>query len=280
MILIIAVSYFGSKDLVSYLESLRAQTYRAWRIVIVDNSESPDEWRLIRELAHDDSRVQAMRAPENLGYFGAVHWALQQTSYSEDRWLIVSNVDVRLAAPETLSELMLVPSKGIAVVAPSIRSTWDGKDQNPYQLIRPTIQQMNRRRWILGNPILLQLVILILAAKGRVMRHRNKRLDPTESRYIYAAHGSFFAVSQCFLDRGGNFEFPLFLFAEELYIAEQARTYGLRTLYAPAVKVEHIEHSQTGYFRSFKMLQHGARSARYGYSLIRGGSQEPLPRGP
>jgi len=280
MILIIAVSFFGSKDLVSYLESLRAQTFHAWRIVIVDNSESPDEWRLIRELAHGDSRVQAMRAPKNLGYFGAVHWALQQTSYSDDRWLIVSNVDVRLAGPETLSELMLVPPKGIAVVAPSIRSTWDGKDQNPYQLTRPTIQQMNRRRWILGNPILLQLVILIYAAKGRLMRHRNNSLDPTESRFIYAAHGSFFAVSHSFLDCGGHFEFPLFLFAEELFIAEQARTYGLRTLYAPAVKVEHIEHSQTGYFRSFKMLQHGARAARYGYSLIRGGSKEPLPGAP
>jgi len=269
VILVIAVSYFGSKDLAPYLESLRAQTYAEWRLVIIDNSEDDVEWNLIQKYAANDPRVDRLRAPENLGYFGAVDWAVKQSNLREIRWLIVSNTDVRLANDEAFTALMSVSTDGIGVLAPSIRSSLDGRDQNPYQLDRPTVAQMRRRRYVLGSPLLAQIAMLILTAKRLLMRDPAIAVNVLNSQPIYAAHGSFFAVTKTFLDRGGNFEFPLFLFAEELFLAEQARDLGLQTVYAPDVKVEHLEHSQIGYLRSFKMLRHGARAARYGYALLK-----------
>ena len=270
MILVIAVSYFGSEDLAPYLQSLQAQTFKGWRLVIVDNSEDEYERDRVDRCVAIEPRAIALEAPENLGYFGAVDWALPQVPHDETSWVIVSNTDVRLANNEAFEELVRMPMDGVGVVAPSIRSAWDGRDQNPYQLHRPTVAQMRRRKLILGNPVLAQLVILMFAVKRRIFRKRRVPAVALDTRPIYAAHGSFFAVSRTFLDRGGSFNFPLFLFAEESFLAEQSRDLGLQTLYAPTVKVEHVEHRQTGYFRSLTMLRHQGRAARYVYALIKG----------
>ena len=272
MILVIAVSYFGSEDLAPYLKSLQEQRYEAWRLVIVDNSEDDDEWKRVDRCVDGEPRAIALRAPRNLGYFGAVDWVLPQVPHHKTSWVIVSNTDVCLANNETFAELVRMPMNGVGVVAPSIRSAWDGRDQNPYQLHRPTVAQMRRRKLMLGNPVLAQLVILMSAMKRRIFRTRRVPAVVLNTQSIYAAHGSFFAVSRTFLDCGGSFNFPLFLFAEEQFLAEQSRKLGLQTLYAPRVKVNHIEHGQTGYFRSLAMLRHQGRAARYGYALIKGES--------
>jgi len=268
VILVIAVSYFGFEDLEPYLQSLKVQTFEPWRLVVVDNSEDDAEWDRIERWTSGDRRVLALKAPKNLGYFGAVDWALKRVDHREVNWLIVSNTDVRLAGKDAFAELARVPMDDIGVLAPSIRSAWTGRDQNPYQVHRPTVAQMRRRRLILGNPILAQLVILMFAVRGRIARTRRASGKVMLSQSIYAAHGSFFAVSRTFLDRGGSFDFPMFLFAEELFLAEQAKDLKLQTLYAPTVRVEHMEHRQTGYLRSLEMLRCGARAAHYGYDLI------------
>ena len=269
MIVVVAVSYFGSKDLGPYLKSLQAQTFEEWNLVVVDNSEDDDEWHQIESLTDGEIRVKVLRADMNLGYFGAVEWALPQVDHPNVTWLVVSNTDVHLANNDTFAELIRVPMEGIGVLAPSIRSAKDGHDQNPYQLRRPTVTQMRIRKMILGNILLAQIVILVYAVIHRTFKTHNASQHTSAAKFIYAAHGSFFAVSRTFLDRGGNFDFPMFLFAEELYVAEQARGLALKTLYAPSVKVEHFEHRQTGYLRSHKILKCGAQAAHYGYALIK-----------
>ena len=66
---------------------------------------------------------------------------------------------------------------------------------------------------------------------------------------IYAAHGSFFIFSNNFFQYV-SLNFPMFLFGEELYIAEIARKNNLRTIYNNNLKVFDEENISTSKLRS------------------------------
>jgi GT2 family glycosyltransferase len=85
---------------------------------------------------------------------------------------------------------------------------------------------------------------------------------------IYAAHGSFFIFSRRFFEAGGFFDQDLFLYGEEISVAEICRSLGLPIIFVPALSLWHNEHASTGraitrssYERQKKALEHV--NARY-----------------
>ena len=72
------------------------------------------------------------------------------------------------------------------------------------------------------------------------------REEVRKSSTIYAPHGSCVIFGRCFFEKGGTLDFPAFLFAEEMFVAEQIRLMGGQVLYAPNMVVVHNEHVSTG----------------------------------
>jgi GT2 family glycosyltransferase len=267
VILIIAVSYGGSPNIPAYLASLQRQDVSDWHLIVVNNSGDPLEARELRRITHTDQRVTVLEPGGNLGYFGAVRWALKRARWHA-QWLIVSNTDVQLVSTDSLSILEAIDRESDVpppVVAPSIVSRRTGLNQNPFMERRPALSAYRRRRIMLASPPLAQLAILgsagrqLLSGIGRRQRPREVR------REIYAPHGAFMAIHQSYFSRGGDLEYPLFLFGEENYVAEQAWRSGLRVLYVPEIVVEHVEHSQTGLLRPRHLLRLSGASAKYAY---------------
>jgi GT2 family glycosyltransferase len=267
MIVIIAVSYFGSTDLGPYLLSLQEQSTQSWHLVVVDNSEDEAEHQALREVLQNESRTQLLRASTNLGYLGGGRWGRQESTVTDADWIIISNTDIRLGATDTLAQLAAITEPSVGIVAPSIKADWDGRDQNPYKAARPTPAQMKLRVRVLSNPVLAQTLILVLAMRRKLSKNYSA---PKVGGQIYAPHGSFVAFGRTFFDQGGHLDFPLFLFGEEIFLAEQSLDLGIQVLYAPQVRVEHVEHRQTGYWRSLRMLRLNAEAVRYCHDLIRG----------
>lgn len=274
MIYIFAVSYFGSKDIKKYLSSLVAQSYDKWKFIVVDNSESDEELGRLTQVTKIDPRAQVLQAPRNLGYFGAAEWATSHENLDSFSWLIVSNTDIQLASPDALRDLIAADAPSIGVVAPSIESQRDHRDQNPHLATRPSIAFMRRRRVLLGHPVTAQIIVLYSAMRSYLQVRKPKdAICPTEAQEIYAAHGSFMAFSREFFVRGGNLRHPIFLFAEEVYVAEQCLALDLKTLYVPAIRVWHVEHGQMGHFRSRAMLKYMKQASHLAMQLIRDGEQ-------
>src|SRR3989442_14004267 len=64
--------------------------------------------------------------------------------------------------------------------------------------------------------------------------------------FIYAPHGAFFIFSRRYFEAGGYLDGNLFLYGEEISVAEICRSLGLPVIYEPSLCVLHQEHQSTG----------------------------------
>ena len=270
MILIIAVSYGGSPNIPAYLASLQRQDVSDWHLIVVNNSGDPFEARELRRMTSTDQRVAVLEPGANLGYFGAIRWALKEAEWLAP-WLIISNTDVEVLSTDAFSRLERIHQETNvppAVVAPSITSRRTGRDQNPLMERRPRLSELRRRRFMLASPTVAQLAILGSAARRRLPQLGRPAPTASGGREIYAPHGSFMAIHQSYFAGGGDLEYPLFLFGEESYVADQCWRAGLRVLYVPGIMVAHLEHQQTRLLRPRHLLRLSGAAAKYAYDAF------------
>jgi GT2 family glycosyltransferase len=261
----VVVNYRGSSALPAYLRSLQAQDCAFWRMTVVDNSADQQELRNLETVAEGEPRVKVRGAPDNLGYFGGAHWLLSQPGAKLATWTVVSNMDVRLAGPAFVGRLLQMDADA-PVLAPLVVSAPDGRAQNPYLTTRPTAHTMLRLRLVFSRPV-LAYAYQVAAQAGMMLRPRSE-LDGLARQLVYAPHGSIIPVHQRYFTEGGNLEHPVFLFGEELTIAEQCRRLGFPVMFEPSLRVIHDKHQTTGVWPSRRILRAKAEAADYGYKLI------------
>lgn len=271
-ILFICVNYGTDVETLRFVdEVLGLPSKGAVNIVVVDNSGVSDKNDLSAGLAAMGMAVRYMRPAGNLGYFGGAKWGLAEflKHNAMPGWVIVSNVDLRFADTDLLVNLCSNRYDAkTAVIAPDIRSSFSEISQNPYMTKRPTRRRMlfykllNKNLFALNAYEALSLVKtnilgrLLLDAKGTVERG---------VRRIYAPHGSFIIFKRCYFEKGGDLEYPGFLFGEEIFVAESARAHGLDVVFDSTLKIIHVEHVSTGFFWSRNKAEHRAKSVEYCY---------------
>ncbi|NHB69850.1 glycosyltransferase family 2 protein [Perlabentimonas gracilis] len=179
---------------------------------------------------------------ENLGYIGAVTRVIKDIGYPSVKgydYVIISNVDLTLTKSffKDLSGLNESPDTGW--IAPKIFSLSENRDRNPKILIRPSLKRINLLIQMYRFPLLYNLY------NKYIYKHRNKSISNHSSNYIYAGHGSFMIFTKKFMGVNVNFEFPSFLFGEEIFFAEIVRSSNLKVLYAPNIIVNDSDHIST-----------------------------------
>jgi GT2 family glycosyltransferase len=263
--LLVCVNYDSDEETACYLRSLHSLEQHKLNVVVVDNGEHRGGTSLV-----SDANVSVLRSPTNLGYFGGARYAL--SLYLERNplpdWVIVSNVDLTIQDSnfmERLAQLNLSPD--VAVIASSIRSNLTGIDQNPYLRSRPARWRMHSYKWLYRSRVALNTHELTSAVFHRLTaaasRKKQSRDIEFSSQEIYAAHGSFLIFSKNYFERGGDLNYPEFLFGEEIYVAEKVRSLGMKVLYEPSLVVVHEEHRSTKLFKSREVAAYVAASAAY-----------------
>jgi len=101
---VILVSYNGAAYLARCLESLRAQTYRDFDVILIDNASSDDTLAVARVEAHGLPRVTIVPLQQNTGFAGGNSLALQYVS-RETRFVVLLNTDA-FPEPEWLGRLV------------------------------------------------------------------------------------------------------------------------------------------------------------------------------
>lgn len=184
--------------------------------------------------------VKVFAYNKNLGYFGAVKRMMMETKPEEFDFVIISNVDVVLKA-DALS--VLLGSYGgncqcIGWIAPQIYSEAEHRDRNPKIVNRYTLGRLKMLRMMFKYPMLRYLYNNTF--------YKRKKLQTHEPGVIYGGHGSFIILTKEYIEQCGKIDYPIFLFGEELYLAEQCRSKGLTVVYDPQIKIVDMEHSSTG----------------------------------
>lgn len=259
---LVAVSYFGSRDVPDLARSLREGTSPHWRLVVVDNSCDEAEAERLRPLGALDERIEVITAPHNTGYLGGARLALADPT-ARARWTVVCNTDLTFA-PDFVALLTQLPPD--RVVAPSVRSARTGRDQNPYLVRRPGPWQV--RRWRAEFSTVLGAKLVVAAGNLPVRRTRPRDASRQAPRRIYAPHGSCLVLPAEYFDRGGDLTHAAFLFGEEITVAERARRLGLPVMYHPQLQVNHAEHRSTGVWRSTRMIRWHQEGVRHVVDLL------------
>lgn len=179
---------------------------------------------------------------ENLGYLGAAQRMMREESVDirQYDYVAISNVDLAMQddALLRLSEYKASPTTGW--IAPSLLSEQEGRDRNPGVMRRYSARRLKVLRAMFRFPILMT------AYRATFYKRHKKQHTCPEGQVIYAGHGSFMLFTKTYFERCGTPQFPMFLFGEELYFAEQCRRQGLSVVYCPSIKIGDQEHASIG----------------------------------
>ncbi len=221
---VIIPNWNGAKFLPGCLNSLRAQTYRHFEVLVVDNASTDESVALIRR---DYPEVQLITLPHNRGFAGAVNAGIAE---AKGTLVALLNQDAE-ADPRWLEEIARVaqghPEAG--AVACKIM-LFDQRDHfhsagDSYRLD--------------GIPV----------NRGVWQKDEGQYDIETE---VFAACGGAGAYRKCVLDEIGWFDEGFFMYCEDVDLAWRQQLAGWRTIYAPcAVAFHHLSASGGGVIASY-----------------------------
>jgi GT2 family glycosyltransferase len=272
----ICVNYNDEESTCAFVrEILHQRDSDSLAVIVVDNSETCYLHPKLEGLGLSDSRVTVLKAERNLGYFGAAAWALRHYLAGSlmPGWLLVSNTDITFPESDFFVKLDRYDSGAPpAVLAPSIVSAGSGRDQNPFMQRRPKRQLMLFYEMIFRYYSLYLTYQTLAYAKQNLCTYLYKYaggLNKTSidvckrAMPIYAPHGSFLLFHRTYFDAGGSLDYNMFLFNEEIFVAETVRRMDMKVLYDPSFCVAHKEHATTGIYKNRSLVRHVSRSLRY-----------------
>jgi GT2 family glycosyltransferase len=269
--LLITVNYGSAASLLELLGSLQhLKASSEIEIIIVDNSSVYKHSSRIREAITQIPTAELVELPTNRGYFGAAKFGLDYylaQGRALPDWVIVCNHDVVIEDETFFEKLFVRDPSTVGVLAPRITIASQAIEQNPFMEERPGWwRQFTMRLYSSAYP--LALTWDWLSRRKRVLLSHtllgmsSPRSD-SDGRPIYAAHGAFVIFSRKFFEAGGILDDQLFLFCEEIAIAESCRSLGLQVVYEPTLAVLHNEHQSVGNGMSRRMYHYHRRSVRH-----------------
>ncbi len=263
-ILIVPVNYNSYDYLDSYLKSVS----EAWNLAkdeceltvyIADNSTKPEDIDL-SQYNLPDLRIKRL---DNLGYFGgALHVINNCVEVKDYDYVIISNVDMTFynTALKALCDLKVSPDVGwISPYRYSERHKgpiWVEKTD------RIPKWKMKLLMWLFKHPHIHKI-----QKKRAAKRYRDiATADFLVSKEIYCGCGSCFILSKAFFNVYTNLEYPIFLYGEEIFIAELATIAHLKVRYEPSIKLTNIGEVSTGTVDSKRICQYNYEALNYLYN--------------
>ncbi len=241
-IAVFCVNYHTYGFLADYLRSLDASCGAASNVgctvFVVDNSNKA------QAIGYKPSHFQLeVISSENLGYFPSISRAMSGKDLSRFDYVILSNVDM-LYRKDTIAQLAaLVNSNKTGWIATEIFSKGLKCDLNPQAIHRYPKRKLELLRFMFKHHWLHFLYTKTLhRARQSAKNH--------DAGTIYAGHGSFIVLTRSYFQQCGKINYPVFLYDEELYLAEKCREAGLTVAYHPEIGVDDIGKASTGKMKS------------------------------
>lgn len=261
---LICVNYNAYPHLTDFMKSVEAAARHSGfhvDIYVVDNSTERSGLSEFQDYLATSGLSATVLQSDNVGYFPAAEIALRELAKSQRDYdyVSVSNVDLQLdpAFFTTLERMQVDSSTG--VLAPSIISNKRKSNLNPKIVNRPSRASLMITAAIFQYPWLFIAYQAISNIKSIVWNSR--RSDPPE--FMYAPHGSFIVFTRRYLELGGNFSYPRFLFGEEIFVAESCLRMNLKIRLAPELKIHDIDHGSTSLQSARFISGEHTKSLRY-----------------
>lgn len=232
-VLVVCVNYNSYAELEAYLKSIdRAAGLCeevSVRVVVADNSTKPQPVDVT--LPHIRLEVRSL---ENLGYFGAAAAVLNtdDTLPAYD-YVAISNVDLVMQDDFFQKLAVCKFAENVGWVAPCLHLEASGRDRNPLRMHRPSKRHLQWIGLMFRFPILHWLYV-------KTAFKRKKYLHDWTPRNVWEGNGGFILLTRRYFLHYPKLDYPMFLFGEELYMAERMANAGLVVYYYPALRLNDI----------------------------------------
>lgn len=243
-VLHIVVDYKSKTEVLNFIDTIdRAVTsnsidYLDYSLVVLCNSGIEDY------IDFDSSKLSVdpkfIDTSDNIGYLPTVSRYLFKSVDNIDDfdYIIFSNVDMLLDSSFFVELNSL--SSNADIIAPCI-VTSEGGYQNPFMSNRPSKPSLKFLRFVLSYDLIFYLYSKVSYFKSNLFKYSS---PVNKDSSIYAPHGSMVILSPTYF-KGCDLDHGLFLYGEELYIAESCYKNNKSVLYVPKLKVIHCEHRST-----------------------------------
>lgn len=280
---VITINYKSADSALAFLASLeRIKAFSEIEVIIVDNSPGDEGLSRIRTAVAKCTNAELLESSTNRGYFGAARFAFDhyraQGNLLPD-WVIVCNHDISIEDKDFFTKLLRENPEGVGVIAPRILGLPGKVDQNPFMRRRPGRLRWTQLRLVSSNYGIATLWDWLWRRKSElrswlaVRRKDSLLIRKAKHETVYAAHGSFIIFSRRYFEAGGFLDGNLFLYGEEISVAEISRLLGLPVVYVPSLCVFHKEHESTGKSLNRFTFECQRKALRYLLSLYMSKSQ-------
>ena len=202
---------------------------------------------------------QVFDAKQNLGYLPGCLYGFK--SYSgEYKWSVISNTDIDFVSDEFFAKFLNKHyDSQIACIGPDITLRATGKHQNPFAASRPSNALMKLRKVVYSNYGLYRLYGWLSKIKNKIINHETQ----ITNKYVYGVHGSVIILKKECVDKFIDDDIQIFMYGEELYIAEKLRESQLLSYYDTNLKIIHNENQVTGKIASPKKQEWSSQSINF-----------------
>lgn len=218
-----------------------------YKVIIVNSYYDEQSLKRCREVAEENGADFIPIDNRGFGYGNNVGVKYAMEHYEYD-YLILSNSDIQVNSMDALFKL----DREVAVIAPHTHLP-GGKIQNPNIPWR----MKSLFRWLksaYGSDSRMKLWLVHCFTRTCRELFRFYRLFSRKPLYdIYSCHGSFIAFTGKAVDKlFPFFDDRMFLYNEELYLAENCRMKNVPVYYCPEIDVLHLEGASTVKGAGFK----------------------------
>ena len=220
-------------------------------IHVADNSSEP------MEVDQLDGLTICVRHYDNPGYLSAALKTIYAADIPSYDYIIISNVDVLVDESFFASMKDIEVDKQTAWIAPAIFSESEKRDVNPKIQERYSKKRLQQLQLLFRFPLLYHLYTQTVYRKKVITATQKPQQD------IYAGHGSFMIFTSAFFQKCPKMDYPVFLFCEELFLAEKVRSIGGKTTYCPSIKIHDKEHASTGKMKLSRYCKYNFEALTY-----------------
>jgi GT2 family glycosyltransferase len=233
---VVVVAYESGELLARCLAALRAQTFTAFEVLLVDNASTDGA---AKAAAKADPTIRLMTNETNLGFAAAVN---QGARAGQGRWLALINPDA-FAEPDWLARLLA-----------ATQAHWD-------------VHAFTSRQLLDRDPTRLDGLGDVMSGAGFPFRGGYLRKDPGRlaGGEVFSACGGAMLVDRALFLEMGGFDEWLFCYCEDVDFGYRLRLRGEATLVVPDAVVRHVGSASTGGPRSEFAVFHGTRNRLWVY---------------
>lgn len=254
-IVFVVLVYGNTEDIVDFFKSIKNINCK-YKVILVNSFYNEVSLRECRNVAKKYDSI--LLEVENRGYGAGnnrgIEFAMQQYEFE---FLIVSNPDI-IVKKLYFSDLKKYSRN---VLGPKI-ITSTGKNQNPFYVDRKPFPKAEY--FFLKNRIKIGYYSILLINKiKKYLLYFSMYRRHTSISKVYALHGSFIIFSYFALRKIGEvFDENIFLFCEEMVLAEKMKKNGVIPIYTSNIEVHHKEDGSMN-FLSGSMYDEEVKSNEY-----------------